>query len=123
MPLPIDDINKTLKKKKPTPAPSASANSLLAKIDTKEAQKSMLVEETWANFRDSGFLWFVNSILHAFGWALVFEYDEDTYAITRVYPARTKYRGFSEAINSDGYRRISKWLAENGQELYSEAKK
>ena len=35
-----------------------------------------------------------NQFLHIFGYALVFKYDNNK--INRVYPARVKFRGFSE---------------------------
>lgn len=28
-------------------------------------------EKTWEDFRESGLLWFINTILHVFGWAIV----------------------------------------------------
>lgn len=29
----------------------------------------MLTKKTWKEFRESGFLWWINMILHTFGWA------------------------------------------------------
>lgn len=54
----------------------------------------MVNKKTWKEFRDSGLLWFMNMILHTFGWAITLEINDDE--ITDVYPARVKYRGFSE---------------------------
>lgn len=56
---------------------------------------------TWDAFRKTGLLRFVNSFLHIFGWCLVFEFDEETGLVTRVYPARCSYDGFtrSEELN------------------------
>ena len=60
----------------------------------------MTEKKTWEEFRSSGLLWFINSILHAFGWAIAIERNGDEEI---VYPARVKYRGFSEASNTNGY--------------------
>jgi len=79
----------------------------------------MVEEKSWKEFRETGLFWFVNTALHAFGWALVVELDDDK--ITRVYPARVKFRGFSEEINTEGYIKVSKYLKENIDELEKEA--
>ena len=83
----------------------------------------MVQKKSWIEFRDSKMLWFINMILHAFGWAIVvdvIEYLEGN--VVDVYPARIKFRGFSEKINTDGYIGISKYLVENAEELLKEAK-
>ncbi len=79
----------------------------------------MVDEKGWKEFRESGLFWFVNSILHAFGWALVAEFANGE--ISRVYPARVKFRGFTEDINADGYKKVSKYLKENIEELEKES--
>ena len=33
----------------------------------------MVTKKTWQEFRDSGLLWWINMILHTFGWSIVFE--------------------------------------------------
>ena len=35
----------------------------------------MVDKKTWREFRDSGFLWWINMILHTFGWAIVLQTD------------------------------------------------
>lgn len=52
----------------------------------------MVERITWIEFRKNGFLWLVNMILHVFGLALVYEFDE-TGKLCEVYPARVKFRG------------------------------
>ena len=48
-------------------------------------------QRTWTEFYNSGMLWFVNRILHVFGWVIVAEQETDTVGnIVRVWPARTK---------------------------------
>ncbi len=82
----------------------------------------MVERKKWEEFRDTGLLWFINSILHLFGWAIVYEFKvigvEDKLI---VYPARVKFRGFDGEINSEGYQKVSKWLADNAGELYEES--
>lgn len=80
----------------------------------------MVTEKTWGEFRESGLLWFLNSTLHMFGWAIVLEFEDDEFI--RAYPARVKFRGFSEEANSNGYIKVSEHLKENIDELVEEAK-
>lgn len=81
----------------------------------------MITKKTWAEFKESGLLWFINSILHMFGWAIVVELD-DNGEITNAYPSRVKFRGFSEDRNTKGYIQVSEYLKENIDELLKEAK-
>lgn len=55
-------------------------------------------KKEWKEFRESGLLWFINSILHLFGWSIVFEISDNE--IISIYPARVTYRGFSEKYNT-----------------------
>lgn len=48
----------------------------------------MIRKKTWEEFRDTGLFWFINMILHAFGWAIVLVKDDGK--IIDVYPARVK---------------------------------
>lgn len=80
----------------------------------------MIDRKTWEEFRDSKLLWFANTILNAFGWAIVVEIDNDV--ITDVYPARVKYRGYSDEINTEGYIGLSKFMNNHSKELLDEAK-
>lgn len=59
------------------------------------SESSDRVRATWVEFRDSGLLRFVNNFLHIFGWSIVITMDKAG-EIVSVYPARTKYDGFSE---------------------------
>ena len=79
----------------------------------------MFDRKTWDEFRNCGFLWLVNQILHVFGWAIVVDIDSEN--IVEVYPARVKFRGFSEKVNTDGYIAVSKYMADNASELLEEA--
>lgn len=80
----------------------------------------MITRKTWGEFRDSGLLWFINTILHVFGWSIVVE-QSDSKEIVDAYPARVKFRGFSEESTTRGYRNVSKYLKENIDEIQKEA--
>lgn len=80
----------------------------------------MVERKSWEEFRDTKLLWFVNTILHAFGWAIVIEKDNGM--IKDVYPARVKFRGFTPEVNTQGYIGLSEYMKENCEELLKEAK-
>lgn len=80
----------------------------------------MIEKKTWKEVRDSGMLWWINMILHTFGWAIVVEVDENN-EISDAYPARVKFRGFNEENNTEGYQKVSKYLKENSEQLYKES--
>jgi predicted butyrate kinase (DUF1464 family) len=81
----------------------------------------MVERKTWKEFREQGFLWWINMILHTFGWAIVVNIENGE--IIDCYPGRVKFRGFSEQNNSDGYIKISNYLKENADMLALEANK
>lgn len=80
----------------------------------------MVTKKTWKEFRESGFLWWINMILHTFGWAIVVDID-DNGEITDAYPARVKFRGFDEKNNTEGYIKVSQYMKENISDLLEEA--
>lgn len=80
----------------------------------------MINERTWEDFKETGLLWWINSILHTFGWSIVFSYN-DNQELINVYPARVKFRGFGEKQNTEGYIKVSKYIKENCEELLKEA--
>ena len=57
-------------------------------------------KKSWEEFRATGLLWFINTILHMFGWAIVVNIEHGE--IIDVYPARVEFRGFSESTNTKG---------------------
>lgn len=81
----------------------------------------MIEEKSWEDFRDTGMLWWINQLLHTFGWAIVLEIDHKTKELTRVYPARVKFRGFGEKSITEGYKKVSKYMRENAEQLEKEA--
>lgn len=80
----------------------------------------MIEKKSWKEFRDSGFLWWINMILHTFGWAIVLEADNGK--IINAYPARVKYRGFNMKSTENGYIKVSEYMDENSKELLEEAR-
>jgi len=63
----------------------------------------MTQKKTWDEFRDAGLMWWINMILHTFGWAICFEPDTGI-----AYPARVKFRGFDIKNNDIGYEKMQK---------------
>lgn len=102
-----------------------------AKNEVQKAKEAGSVEwveaKQWGDFRKTGLFMFANTILHAFGWALVcqVEYDKELKKelgpVTKVYPARVKFRGFSTEDQTEMHQKIAKFLAENSDELNKEA--
>ena len=80
----------------------------------------MVEKKTWEEYRESGFLWWINMILHTFGWAIVVETNEEG-NIVKSYPARVKFRGFSEEYNTEGYIKLSKYMNDNAAEILKES--
>ena len=79
----------------------------------------MISRKEWKEFRVSGMLWWVNTLLHTFGWAIVLEMD-DAGEITGAYPARVKFRGFDQESNEIGYFRVTEYMLENATDLLQE---
>lgn len=84
-------------------------------------EKQMVVKQSWDKFRESGLLWWVNMNLHLFGWSIIFEMNEDQTKITKVYPARVRFRGFDQNTNTKNYRKISNYLSLMANQLKKEA--
>ena len=79
----------------------------------------MVNKKSWNEFRESGLFWWTNMVLHTFGWAIVLEIEEDG-SVSDCYPARVKFRGFDEKINTDGFIKVTKYLENNIEELKKE---
>jgi hypothetical protein len=71
-------------------------------------------EATWREFQDSGLLWFVNRMIHLFGWSIVFEYEDETSEVpTRVYPAKNSCRGFDYETEDKGFANLTEHMKNN----------
>jgi hypothetical protein len=82
--------------------------------------KTMISKRTWEEFRNAKLLWWTNRFLHLLGWAIVFEWGKDG-KIKQVYPARVKFRGFSEKIERNGFAGLSKYMRTEAKTLEKEA--
>lgn len=78
----------------------------------------MVTRKSWDDFRKTGLVLFINQILHVFGWAIVFEIENNT--VINVYPARVKFRGFDGESVGESYMKITEYLKENINELSDE---
>ena len=81
---------------------------------------SMIDQRTWKEFQEAGLLWWINRILHTFGWAIVFVV-EGSGEISDVYPARVKFRGFDAKDEEAGFIALTKRIAADMPELLEEA--
>lgn len=84
--------------------------------------KDPIRQLSWEEFRNTGLLSFVNTFLHIFGWALVFSYTDGSNEPVSVYPARVRFRGFSEEQVAADYIKLSQYMVNNSDELLEEAK-
>jgi len=83
-------------------------------------KNDMVEEKSWEEFRKSKMLWFTNRLIHVFGWAIVIEDLEA--GGSRAFPARVKFRGFSEKVEDEGFIGISQYMKDNAEELLKESK-
>jgi len=81
----------------------------------------MITKKDWSEFRSTGLVTIINQILHIFGWSIVFEINIETDEIISVFPARVKFRGFDNQDTTEAYRKISKYMLENANELNNES--
>lgn len=78
-----------------------------------------LTEITLKEFQESGLLWFINRILHMFGIAFVLVREENG-DYTRLFVARTCYRGFMPDVEDEGFKQVTAYLKDNIEELEKE---
>jgi hypothetical protein len=82
------------------------------KIERNFENDEYVKEITGKEFKDSGALWFVNSILHLFGMAITWNPETDELKASIV-----RFRGFSLDANDKGYKNLSNYLKDNINEL------
>lgn len=92
----------------------------ITKTVTEDVKPEEVKRSTWQQFRECGMLWWINMILHTFGWSIVLALDGDI--VKDAYPARVKFRGFSTKNNTEGYIKVSQYMKENAGNLLEEAK-
>lgn len=85
-------------------------------------KKKMLKKASWRAFQESGMLWFVNRILHTFGWAICLEVDKkDQRKVLGAYPAKCRFRGFTAECEDRGFRRVSRYMKKHAKRLLKDA--
>ena len=81
----------------------------------------MITRKSWEEFRNNGLLFMTNQFLHVFGYALAYNFNEEG-DVEEVYPVRTRFRGFGNKEIEEGYKKISKYMKDNANELEKEAR-
>lgn len=90
-------------------------------------EKQWVKPKTWDEFRKTGLFMFVNTILHAFGWALCVEVENheelgDDAPVIKCYPARVRFRGFGVEDQEEMHTRIADHLADQAPNFPEEIK-
>lgn len=102
--------------------PSSNMQRPTAPPPTQEPIKGKMTEKrSWKEFRETKLLWWINRILHTFGWAIAVKVESNG-NIVDVYPIRTKFRGFSDESEAEGFIGISEYFAKESKRLIEEAK-
>lgn len=78
---------------------------------------NIIERRTWEEFREAGLLWWVNRILHIFGWAICYDYEGP---VVEVYPAHCRFRGFSEDSETRGHLRLTEHIVADLGRMSSE---
>lgn len=86
------------------------------KLDARTPQEALA---DWEAFRATKLLWFTNRLLHVFGWAIIYSYDDNNKLLS-VWPQRVGFRGFTTESENEGFKGLSKYLASIGPELVME---
>ena len=84
--------------------------------------KQMVFKKSWKEFQDTHLLWWINRILHTFGWAIVLIVDTDTQEVRDAYPARVKFRGFEIKDEEAGFIGLTEYIEKIASELADEVK-
>ncbi len=79
-----------------------------------------LGKKDWKEFQSTGLLWWINRILHTFGWAIVLVQEDDG-TISNAYPSRCSYRGFEYADEEEGFKKVSSFMNSESKQLLDEA--
>lgn len=65
--------------------------------------------DAWDEFREIGLLWWVNRVLHVFGWVIYVEVDTKG-KTTKVFPGRCTFTGFTEEGETRGHERLQAYI-------------
>lgn len=77
-------------------------------------------KQSWEDFRLAGLLWYVNRILHVFGWTIVLEVNDDD-TIADAWPSRTRWKGFSPELDAVNFDRMRQTMRDVGTESIARA--
>lgn len=80
-----------------------------------------ITPKTWEEFKATKLLWWINHTLHLFGWAIVLEVEEGG-TVNAAYPARVKFRGFTEDSEERGFIELTEYIRSIADELIGEVK-
>jgi len=81
-------------------------------MKTDRGFEEMIKEISGKEFRDCGALWFINTILHAFGMAITWNPETD-----ELKAALVKFRGFAPETNDSGYKKLTEYMKNNAEDL------
>lgn len=112
------DVKKYKEFKKKHAAPGKSRKK--PAVAELEQPKSDYAKKTWYEFQQTGLLAFVNTFLHIFGWSIVLVADAAGQVIA-IYPARTRFRGFTGEAMGKAYVKLSEYMHKNHRKLLDEA--
>lgn len=76
----------------------------------------MIERKTWEEFRSTGLFLFINHFLQIFGWSICLDFD-DNGNIIDCFPARSKFRGFSEDVETKAFKNITNYMINNSESL------
>lgn len=77
-----------------------------------------LDQRSWDEFRSSGMLFFVNTLLHFMGWAITVNVKDGK--VTGVFPARTRFRGFTYTDQTEQHYNVARYLRDNAPNFPTE---
>ena len=83
--------------------------------------REMVSRRTWEEFQNAKLLWWINRILHTFGWAIVIVQDMEDGSISEAYPARVRFRGFDSESEGAGFVGLTAHLQSTISDLVEEA--
>ena len=75
-------------------------------------EKAKMERKTWQEFRESGKLWWLNRILHTFGWSIIVNVNDNGIA-TEAWPARTDWLGFPPEADAESFEQFKKSTRED----------
>lgn len=90
----------------------------MSAVNMEKVSMRSIDSKTWKEFQDSGMLWFVNRIIHVFGWSIVLVFNEEQFV--GCYPARVSFRGFNADSEEKGYKKVSTFMQSEADTLYAE---